>query len=321
MGRTTPATVNAEGGILAGVSLADAAQAYAALGWRIFPVQPRGKAPRFARAHDDRDVQHACPGGHVCGSLGHGFKDATADVDRVARWWTRWPDSNIGVATGNPRAAVVGTAGASPDVLDVDVKNGAPGRASFERLTTVGLIRGAWGGAVTPSGGWHYFYDGTVQASATLKKAGIDFRACGGYVVAPPSVVSLRTVVQRLDGTSAVQRVERPYEWTHLDFSQEGRLSWAEVRDFLNPPPPPRDLSSYSALADNASPIIAWFAQQPAGSRNDSLFWAACRILESGYGDERLDDLAAEAHLSGLERGEVAKTLRSARARVLGGGA
>lgn len=298
-------------------SLADAAVAYAALGWRIFPVQPLGKLPRFRRAHADDEQQRACPGGQVCGSLGHGFKDASADPDRIARWWARWPDSNIGVATGDPRAVGVGAPGHSPDVLDVDVKGGAPGRASLDRLLAVGMVRGAWATSVTPSGGWHYWYGGTVQPSAVLKQAGIDFRSCGGYVLAPRSVVR----VAETNEHDRVVHAVRPYRWTFMDLSRERELSWADVRDFLVPPPQPKNLWSNEALPDHATPIIRWFAAQPAGSRNDSLFWAACRVLESGYGEQRLDDLVAEARTSGLSEAEIRKTVGSARRRVLGGAA
>lgn len=280
-------------------SLADTAAAYAILGWRIFPVVPGGKVPQFRRAHTDDAEQAACPGGHVCGKLGHGFKDATTDVDRVAKWWAREPRCNIGLATGYP---------GSPDVLDVDVKDGAPGLASLARIRDVGLTRGSFAMAATPSGGWHLYYDGTVQASATLKKHGIDFRATGGYVVAPGSWV----------GTT---RNPRRYAWVpqRWNLAANGTVSWADIRDFLNPPPPPRMYGPLT-LQDNATPIIGWFVKQPTGSRNDALFWASCRILESGYPAERLDDLAYEARQAGLADAEIRKTIASATRKILGGG-
>lgn len=313
MTTSTPASAAAGTVLPNGLTpLADAAQAYAALGWRVFPVQPLGKTPRFSRAHDDQDEQRACPGGHVCGKLGHGFKDATSDVGRVARWWARDPECNIGVATGWP---------GSPDVLDVDVKDGAPGRETADVLRTCGFLRPAWATSVTPSGGWHYWFDPTVQASATLKKKGIDFRATGGYVLAPPSVVRVRLWETALAGEVVRPRWDnRPYRWTSMDLAKEGTLSWGEVRDFLVPPPPPRNLN-YMVSADHAGPIIAWFAQQPTGSRNNALFWAACRILESGYGEDRLMDLAIEAKHAGLADHEVRKTIDSAVRKILRGGA
>jgi len=279
-------------------TLAGAAAAYAVLGWRVFPLVPGGKVPRFRRAHADDAEQAACPGGQVCGRLGHGFKDATADVERVARWWARDPRCNIGIATGSPG----GPGTSSPDVLDVDVKGGAPGKVSFGRLREVGLTTGAFAAVVTPSGGWHFYYDGTGQQSACLKKHGIDFRSCGGYVAAPCSQVGPLF-----------------YRWSWFDLAKDGLLSWLDVRDFLNPPPPPRDLTQ-TAFTDHAEPLIRWFAQQTAGNRNESLYWAACRILESGYGTDRLGDLRSEAILSGLGDAEVRKTIASATGKILGGG-
>jgi len=286
--------------ILPADSLADTAVAYALLGWRIFPVVPGGKVPQFRRAHPDDAAQAACPGGHVCGRLGHGFKDATADPERVARWWAREPRCNIGLATGYP---------GSPDVLDIDVKDGAPGLASLKRIQDVGLTRGSFAMASTPSGGWHLYYDGTVQSSATLKKHGIDFRATGGYVVAPESWV----------GTT---RNPRRYRWVpqRWNLMADGTISWADIRDFLNPPRPAINLQ-FTPFVDDAAPIVNWFVQQPSGSRNNALFWAACRILESGYPAERLDDLRHQAILSGLGDAEIRKTLASAVNRIIGGGA
>ena len=56
-----------------------AALEYAALGLRVFPCLPRDKRPAVA----------------------HGFKEATTDADQIRAWWTRWPDANIGIATGD----------------------------------------------------------------------------------------------------------------------------------------------------------------------------------------------------------------------------
>jgi len=90
------------------------ALAYAQRGWRVFPLHTlttdgcscgketcgdqAGKHPRYH--HDD---------------LAHGHNNATRDPDLIQRWWTRWPDANIGVATGQISGFVV---------IDVDPRNG-----------------------------------------------------------------------------------------------------------------------------------------------------------------------------------------------------
>ena len=54
-----------------------------------------------------------------------------------------------------------------------------------------------------------------------------------------------------------------------------------------------------------------WFQE---GNRNDGLFWAANRALESGLTD--LGELADAARSTGLDEREIARTLASARRRA-----
>ena len=59
-------------------SLKDWALRYADIGFSVFPLKPRGKAPATV----------------------NGFKDATTDKAQIGTWWDRCPDSNKGIATG-----------------------------------------------------------------------------------------------------------------------------------------------------------------------------------------------------------------------------
>lgn|GEM_PF-3302902 len=72
-------------------TLTEAAVAYAAAGWEIFPGNPRTKAPLVE----------------------HGALDATADPATVTAWWTRWPDALI--CHRLPTGVVL---------VDVDVRHG-----------------------------------------------------------------------------------------------------------------------------------------------------------------------------------------------------
>ena len=135
--------------------------------------------------HTAIDGSCSC-GEPLCGSIGkhprtqHGLDDATTDEAIVRELWARWPDANVGIVTG-PSDLVV---------IDVDPKNGGDesfaflrseiGPEAFETVTTL-----------TGGGGEHYYFRvGEKRFRNSAGKVlgdGIDVRADGGYVVAPPS--------------------------------------------------------------------------------------------------------------------------------------
>ena len=128
-------------------------------GWPVFPCQPGSKEP----------------------ATKHGFHDATTDPERISRWWKRQPAANLAIATGAP----------GPDVLDVDQRGDAgSGFAAYSRLREAGLLDGVSAIVATPGGGLHAYFAGTAQASGRLPRHHLDFKARGGYVLAPPSQVN-----------------------------------------------------------------------------------------------------------------------------------
>ena len=72
-----------------------AALGYAALDMYVFPLIPRDKKPLTT----------------------NGFKDASKDRKQIQEWWTRWPDANIGIATGEISGLIV---------IDLDDGNNLP---------------------------------------------------------------------------------------------------------------------------------------------------------------------------------------------------
>lgn len=72
-------------------NLLTAALSYAARGWPVFPL------------HTIKDGACTCALGTKCHSPGkhprtpNGFKDGTSNIERVRQWWSRSPDSNIGL--------------------------------------------------------------------------------------------------------------------------------------------------------------------------------------------------------------------------------
>lgn len=143
-------------------SIKDHALHYGRLGLAVFPIRPRSKQPLTE----------------------HGFKDASKDPQQIEKWWSRWPDANIGIATGSVSGGLVVID------LDVDKDKGIDGRATLRDWEAqYGKLPDKTWLSITGRGGYHYFYhDTSVVKNRTNIYEGIDIRGDGGYVVAPPSV-------------------------------------------------------------------------------------------------------------------------------------
>jgi len=272
---------------------ADAAQRLARSGWLVLPCHSPAGA--------------GCSCGHTdCSSPGkhprtrRGLHGASSDPDRVAVWWRRWPDANVGVRTGAVSGLVV---------VDIDPAHG--GLESIRRLhAEAALPEGLR--VRTGSGGWHLYFAHPgfeVRNSAgTVLGNGVDVRGDGGYVIAPPS----RHI------TGGVYSWVGP--WVIPDLP--GHLA-ERVRPRPQPAPPPaRPLSprdhrgamswAESALADEARQVRA--AAQ--GGRNHRLNRAAFnlgQIVAGGLLDagKVTDELRHAALGAGLGARESALTIRS----------
>jgi Bifunctional DNA primase/polymerase, N-terminal len=170
MSRSDPTQLGA-GDLLAAVGELDcarAAQAYATLGYPVVPLH----APR-------RGGACSCLAGPACPDPGKhprlaGWTRLAATDPAVVgdRWW-RWPDANLGLATGRRF-----------DVLDLD------GDQGVEALRTIFQIA-PWQHpgpvARSGSGGWHLLYAPTGLGNRVGLLPGVDWRGRGGLIVAPPS--------------------------------------------------------------------------------------------------------------------------------------
>jgi len=138
---------------------------YASLGWHVFPLHTLNDGICTCHKKDcDRKGKHP--------RTMNGRNDATVDTDIIERWWSIWPDANIGIATGKESRIVV---------IDIDDRDTELG----ELPDTVEQITG--------SGGRHLLYKRPEEGEyKTCTNAGglykIDSRADGGYIVAPPSL-------------------------------------------------------------------------------------------------------------------------------------
>lgn len=149
-------------------------------GWKVFPLVQGGKTPLTS----------------------HGFHDATIDTEQIIKWWTKYPNANIGVSTDDFLC-----------VVDVDMHN-SDGLHSMQEWEAKHGDIGNTLVAKTGNGGRHYYFMNTLQVkSAVNVLPGVDLRAKGGYVVAPPSV---------LDGG-------KTYEWLNEAIPSRPTLSSAEL--------------------------------------------------------------------------------------------
>lgn len=150
-----------------------AALKYGERGWPVFPI------------HTPLD-DGTCSCNRVdCSSIGkhpqtlNGFKDATTDETQIRKWWTWWPNANIGIATGEPSGLVV---------LDVDPRHG--GSKSYAELEQEHGPLPKTLVSLTGGGGKHIFFEHPgrrIKSASNVLGPGLDIRADGGYIVAPPS--------------------------------------------------------------------------------------------------------------------------------------
>jgi hypothetical protein len=138
------------------------AQAYARMGWHVFPLQPGKKQP----------LGRLVP---------RGMLDATTDAETISHWWNRSPDAGIGIALA-PSGLVA---------IDVDPRNG--GTETFDSLQAEhGSLRSEVM-AFTGGGGEHHVFaiphGHQISLPGTLGP-GIDLKA-NGYIVVEPTHASL----------------------------------------------------------------------------------------------------------------------------------
>lgn len=110
----------------------------------------------------------------------HGFHDATLDHDILEAEFRRVPGGNLAIPTG-PASGF--------DVLDVDHRADGSGWATWRMLQAEGYLPESLAIVRTPTGGGHFYYAASGRTSGRLPKHKLDFKAAGGYVLVPPSVV------------------------------------------------------------------------------------------------------------------------------------
>jgi putative DNA primase/helicase len=237
-----------------GNELLDAALEYAARGWAVFPC------------HSIRDGKCTCDKGEACESPGkhpeydgkdlkHGCHSATNDRAQIIEWWRRYPDANVGIATGEMSGFFV---------LDIDLKNDGPDNL-FEIERECGKLPETVE-SQTGSGGRHilFIHPGFRIGNKIGFKPGLDIRGDGGYIVAPPSI----------------HESGRRYEWEMSSLPDDVPLAEAPqwLIDLITKPD---HKQSIQVAGDPPAKI-------PEGKRNSTLTSLAGSLRQRGCGQETI---------------------------------
>ena len=204
---------------------------YAKMGLAVFPCLEKGKSPAFKNWQ----------------------QNATTDPEAIKTVWTRNPQLNIGIATGSKSSGLV--------VVDIDNHdvNGADSLREWEhengRLPETATV-------LTGSGGVHYYYrtDKKIKG-CTGVLPGVDIRAEGNLIVAPPSI--------HPNGN--------PYEWDlGADLDDPGI---AEANDVVMKLINGGEVKKANKKGTTLPDVIR------NGNRNDELFKYACKCQGQGLDD------------------------------------
>lgn len=235
--------------------LGQAALAYARAGYEVLPLHyPRDGGCSCGLSGCQNPAKHPL-------TRGRGVRDATKEEKRVSQWWANAPRANIGLHTSRMLA------------LDIDARHG--GDESLRKLiaqygelpTTVQSITGG--------GGRHIFFrhPGSKIKNQVGLLPGIDVRAKGGYIVAPPSLHSSGASYQ-WDGPGLHEQppAELP-AWLHQMLASGNAESAAGEGGPVRRPP----------ATPEAGPI-------PEGSRDAELTRIAGRFHWQGLSGEALEE-------------------------------
>lgn len=225
----------------------------------------------------------------------HGLTDGTTDPALIRELFARYPGDGLGAVCGHPLRSSGYLA-----VLDIDPRHGGDGSLSdLER--THSPLPTTWRVA-TPSGGWHLYFRTTVPLpTKTGFRCGLDLRAVGSIVVAPPSPGY--SIVRR-DGVAPMP------DWL------VGILSPPPASPAPRRPPPMSGTGPrYVAAAIRAE--CEALASAPEGARNCQLnrsAFALARFTRTGQADATAlqDALHWAARQAGLSEREITRTIASA---------
>ena len=178
--------------------------------------------------------------------------------ETILAWWKKHPDRNVGVVHGERSKLIV---------VDGDPRNG--GDESIARLLQQNGELPRTPTARTGGGGRHHLFrwDGSVRGSKGKVAPGIDILAGGGFFLVEPSI--------HPDG-GRYEWIVSPWEcpvaplppWLRTLAQTANKVAGPITKPGANEAPRPK--CSVRPLALGSGPILE-------GTRNDSLYFLACR--------------------------------------------
>lgn len=215
----------------------------------------------------------------------NGHLDATTDTAVIIGWWERWPDAIIGARVPDALA-----------VIDIDPRNGG-GLAELEKVgeTTLPATLTVWSGRAD-AGRHLYFHRPAGRLTSTRLPAGIDLEV-DGYLIMPPSLHPA---------------TGNPYVW---DVRPTAEMPPGLIDLLTRKVSPPAAAVARATTSRRLDALLGKVATATPGDRNKILYWAACRLQETGDLDAHRDVLAQAAAAAGLSTTETVRTISSAGAR------
>jgi hypothetical protein len=224
-------------------------------------------------------------------------ENCTTDVNTIEEWFKRWPNTNIGIATGAISGVIV---------LDVDNVTGKRVLSSLDRLPYTRTAKS--------SKGIHYYFKhpGVEVKNGVRILPGIDSRGDGGFVVAPPSLHSSGNRYEWLDKTDKI--AEAPEWW--LELTQKPMVDPIKT-EYIDVKIDDPSIQYYGKAALENELSILWGTPIGQGLRNGRLnnaAFALYQLVAGGVLEEKLvDELLYEAASKGMKMSdkEIRSTLGS----------
>lgn len=210
--------------------------------------------------------------------LANGSKSASSDPGLIKKWWTLWPDANIGLICG----AGKGTGGKGLLIVDLDIKNDDEKGLHVNGLARLTLWQAENDAkfpdtlsVTTGSGGKHlYFWTDNREIKPRSDwlgdNSGIDIRYGGGYYAVMPPSEHCKGVTYQWDGAFAPSRIADANEAVYQFLSIKGKRG--------------------PKATGKPGVALRIYGTIPDGTRNDTLFRLACR--DRGYGFDEPEILA-----------------------------